>query len=128
MGIFRLYTGSDGQSHIEEQTLSSRPALTQPQAAAHVEFRELPPGTFMDWHPAPRRQYVIVLAGQLEIGFKDGTMRRMNPGDATLAEDLTGSGHTTRVVSATPAVTAVVPLAEAESQRQQWVKLVPPRR
>jgi len=111
MGIFRLYTGSDGQSHIEEQTLSSRPALTQPQAAAHVEFRELPPGTFMDWHPAPRRQYVIVLAGQLEVGFKDGTMRRMNPGDATLAEDTTGSGHTTRVVSATPTVTAVVPLA-----------------
>lgn len=111
MSIFRLYTGSDGQSRIEEQTLSARPALAQPQAAAHVEFGELPPGTFMDWHPAPRRQYVIVLAGQLEIGFKDGTARRMNPGDATLAEDLTGSGHTTRVVSATPAVTAVVPLA-----------------
>lgn len=111
MGIFRLYTGSDGQSHIEEQTLSSHPALTQQRATAHIEFRELPPGTFMDWHPAPRRQYVIVLAGQLEIGFKDGTVRRANPGDATLAEDLTGSGHTTRVVSATPAVTAVVPLA-----------------
>ncbi len=38
-------------------------------------------------------------------------MRRMNPGDATLAEDLTGSGHTTRVVSSTPAGTAVGPLA-----------------
>ena len=80
MGIFRLYTGSDGQSHIEEQTLGSHPALTQQRATAHIEFRELPPGTFMDWHPAPRRQYVIVLAGQLEIGFKDGTVCRANPG------------------------------------------------
>ncbi|MBI3302671.1 MAG: hypothetical protein HYZ72_11455 [Deltaproteobacteria bacterium] len=111
MGIFRMYTGNDGQSHLEEQTLGSHPALTTPQAAAHVEFRELPPGAFMDWHPAPRRQYVILLSGQLEIGFKDGTLRRLGPGDATLAEDTTGPGHTTRVVGPAPAVTAVVPLA-----------------
>ena len=111
MGIFRLYTGSDGQSHLEEQALGSHPALTQQRAAAHIEFRELPPGTFMDWHPAPRRQYIIVLAGQLELGFKDGTSKRLNPGDATLAEDLSGPGHTTRVVGSGPAITAVVPLA-----------------
>lgn len=110
MGLFRLYTGSDGQSHIEERTLGSHPALAEPQATVHLQFRELPAGTFMDWHPAPRRQYVIVLAGQLEIGFKDGTVRRFGPGDATLAEDTTGSGHTTRVVGTGPAVTAVVPL------------------
>jgi len=111
MGIFRMYTGNDGQSHLEEQAPSSHPALLNPQATAHIEFHELPVGTFMDWHNAPRRQYVIVLSGQLEVGFKDGTMRLFGPGDATLAEDLTGSGHTTRVVSGTPAVAAVVPLA-----------------
>jgi quercetin dioxygenase-like cupin family protein len=111
MTIFRMYTGNDGQSHIEEQTISAHPILGQERATAHIQFREVPVGAFMDWHNAPRRQYVIVLAGQLEIGFKDGTTKRMNPGDATLAEDLTGSGHTTRVVSATPAVAAVVPLA-----------------
>jgi quercetin dioxygenase-like cupin family protein len=106
-----MYTGSDGQSHIEEQTLAAHPILSEPRAAVHIEFRELPAGAFMDWHPAPRRQYVIVLAGQLEIGFKDGTVRRVNPGDATLAEDTTGPGHTTRVVSPTPALAAIVPLA-----------------
>jgi len=86
MSIFRLYTGHDGQSHMEEQARASHPALTEPQAAASVVFRELPAGTFMDWHPAPRRQYVILLSGQLEIGFKDGAVRRLGPGDATLAE------------------------------------------
>lgn len=111
MAIFRMYTDSDGQSHLEEQTLSVHPVLAEERSAAHIQFREIPVGAFMDWHNAPRRQYVIVLAGQLEIGFKDGTTRRMNPGDATLAEDLTGSGHTTRVTSATPALAAVVPLA-----------------
>jgi len=111
MGIFRLYTGDDGQSHIEEQTLGSQPTLTAPQAAAHILFRELPQGTFMDWHPAPRRQYVILLAGQLEIGLGDGTVRRFGPGNAILASDITGQGHTTRVVGNEPAMTAVVPLA-----------------
>lgn len=111
MAIFRMYTGSDGQSHLEEQTVTAHPALSQERAAVHIQFRELPVGTAMDWHNAPRRQYVIVLSGQLEVGFKDGATRRMNPGDATLAEDLTGSGHTTRVSSATPAVVAIAPLA-----------------
>jgi hypothetical protein len=111
MAIFRMYTGSDGQSHLEEQSIASHPVLSEMRPTAHIQFRELPAGTFMDWHPAPRRQYVIVLSGQLEIGFKDGTQKRMNPGDATLAEDLTGPGHTTRVVSSGPAITAVVPLA-----------------
>jgi quercetin dioxygenase-like cupin family protein len=106
-----MYTGSDGQSHLEEQTISAHPILAQERATTHIQFSELPAGTFMDWHNAPRRQYVIVLAGQLEIGFKDGTTKRMNPGDATLAEDTTGSGHTTRVISATPVIAAVAPLA-----------------
>jgi quercetin dioxygenase-like cupin family protein len=111
MAIYRMYTGSDGQTHLEEQTLAAHPILTETRPAVHIQFRELPAGTFVDWHPAPRRQYVIVLAGQLALGFKDGTTQRLNPGDATLAEDTTGSGHTTRVSSTTPAVTAVVPLA-----------------
>jgi len=112
MGIFRLYTGSDGQSHIEDQALSSHPALTTPQATAHIMFGQMAVGTFIDWHPAPRRQYVIILAGQLEIGLGDGTLRRFGPGDARLVEDTTGKGHTTRVVSSEPVLTAVIPLAE----------------
>ena len=96
MSIFRMYTGTDGQSHLEEQTLSAHPILAEARSAVHIQFQEIAAGTFVDWHPAPRRQYVIVLAGQLELGFKDGTTRRLNPGDAMLAEDTTGSGHTTR--------------------------------
>ncbi len=112
MGIFRLYTGDDRQSHIEDQTLASHPALTEPQAASRIFFGELAIGTFIDWHPAPRRQYVIILSGQLEIGLGDGTVRRFGPGDARFVEDTTGPGHTTRVVGNEPAMTAVIPLAE----------------
>ena len=112
MGIYRLYTGDDGQSHFEDQDLESHPQLTSPNPTTGISFSESPPGNFIDWHPAPRRQYVISLSGQLEIGLGDGTLRRFGPGDARLVEDTTGQGHTTRVVGDQPSITAVVPLAD----------------
>jgi quercetin dioxygenase-like cupin family protein len=114
MGIFRLYTDADGHSRIQDQSLHSHPDLTKPQATAHIMFNQLPAGTFIDWHPAPRRQYVIILSGQLEIGLSDGSLRRFGPGDARLVEDISGKGHTTRVIGAEPVVTAVVPLADVK--------------
>src|SRR5262245_26140753 len=112
MGVCRLYNGADGNSRIEDQSLASHPALTTPQPASHIVFNQMPVGTFIDWHLGPRRQYVIILSGQLEIGLGDGTVRRFGPGDARLVEDTTGRGHTTRVVGTEPVLTAVVPLAD----------------
>ena len=98
MAIYRLYAGNDGQSHIEETSLANHPELTEGQAARSISFREWPPGHFIDWHPAPRRQYIISLGGEIEIGLGDGTTVRYGPGDARLVEDTSGQGHTTRVV------------------------------
>ena len=112
MAIYRLYTGGDGQSHIEEVDLTSHPELKEGLGAKNINFQEWPPGRFVDWHPAPRRQYVISLSGQIEIGLGDGSTSRYGPGDARLVEDTTGQGHTTRVVGDQPSVTAVVPLAD----------------
>ncbi len=111
MAIFRMYTGDDGQTHLQEQSLAAHPVLTSPQGTQHIMFREMAAGTFVDWHPAPQRQYVIILGGELEIGFGDGSTRRFGPGDARLVEDITGQGHTTRAVGDGPVLTAVVPLA-----------------
>ena len=112
MGIFRVYTGGDGKSHIEEVNLPSHPELTSPKATQHISFREWAPGHFIDWHPAPRRQYIVSLSGIVEIGLEDGTTHRFLPGDARLVEDTTGKGHTTRVPGDEPSITAVIPLAE----------------
>jgi len=108
MGIFRLYTGDDGESHMEKLDLASHPELTALQGAKRVVFRSTLPGTFSDWHTAPRRQYVITLSGEAEIGLRDGTIHRLGPGDVNMAEDLTGHGHTTRVVGQVPRVTATI--------------------
>ena len=74
-------------------------------------FAATAPGNFIDWHTAPRRQFVITLSGEVEIGLGDGTVHRFGAGHVNLAEDLTGQGHTTRVVGDEPRVTATIPLA-----------------
>jgi hypothetical protein len=46
-------------------------------------------------HPAPRRQWVIPLRGELLVTVSDGTSRRFGPGDLVLVTDTTGAGHAT---------------------------------
>ena len=111
MGTFRLYTGDDGQSHIEKIDLSGNPQWTSGQSATSITLRQDPPGKFQDWHPAPRRQFVIILSGQLEIGLGDGSKHIFGPGDARLVEDTSGQGHTTVVYGDQPCVLATIPLA-----------------
>ena len=111
MEIARLYSGDDGQTHVEFMDLSTHPELATLQQAVGIQFRAAAPGNFIDWHPAPRRQFVITISGEVEIGLGDGSVHRFGPGHVNLAEDLTGQGHTTRVVGSVPRVTATIPLA-----------------
>ena len=112
MGNFiRLYT-KDGLTHIEEMDLTTHPELATLQAAKGVVFRTTEPGYFSHWHNAPRRQFVITVPGEGEVGLPDGSKHRFGPGHVTLAEDLTGKGHTTRVVGNQPRLTVTIPLAD----------------
>lgn len=112
MGTFRLYTDGAGKSRIETVDLAKTAEWTTGLATTQISFRVWPVGQFLDWHPAPRRQFVIILSGQLEIGLGEGGKHVFGPGDARLVEDTTGQGHTTRVVGTQPCVTATVPLAQ----------------
>ena len=112
MGTFRLYTDKDGQSKVETIALDKTPDWTKGLPTTQITFSTWPVGRFIDWHPAPRRQFVIILQGQLEIGLGDGSKHVFGAGDARLVEDTTGKGHTTRVVGDQPVVTATVPLAQ----------------
>ena len=116
MKIPRLYTGDDGQSHWGEIELEmeSRPSgvssVRAMQSATGVSFSRYPAGHFVDWHNAPRRQYVITLSGEVEYEVGDGTRRRFGPGSIFLAEDTTGQGHIGRNLA--DRVACHVPLAE----------------
>ena len=116
MKISRLYTGKDQQSHFEDVELSFEAVqpvqTTALQKANSVVFRLAPVGHVIDWHPAPRRQYVVTVSGSWEIEVGGGVNRIFKPGDVMLAEDLTGKGHVSRVVGKEPHVFMTVPLAE----------------
>src|SRR5579883_666749 len=116
MRLFRLFTGTDGQSHLEEIKLHFAPGQfaeqSPSQPATSISFSRMAPGAFVDWHNAPRRQYVITLQGGVEIGLGDGSTHRFGPGEGILAEDLTGQGHTTRAVGDEARVMMIVPLKD----------------
>jgi hypothetical protein len=94
MGVYRLYTGNDGESHIEEIGADALRAL-KVIGTMSVSVQERPPGYFMDFHPAPFRRWQVGLVGQTTIGLSDGTSQTFGPGDVRLIEDTTGKGHTT---------------------------------
>ena len=114
MKVVRLYTGADNESHFEELeielNLHGHMEVSELQAAHGIVFRRAPATHRSNFHNAPRRQYVITLAGQVEIEIGDGTVRRFGPGDVMLADDTTGHGHITRVVGGQPRNYVMIPL------------------
>ena len=98
MQFCRLYSGDDGKSHFEdlEQQEGSKHFLTSVAAKALVFKNDLNRDDLHGWHTAPRRQWCITLSGSVEIGLGDGTNKTFGPGDAFLAEDVTGQGHTAK--------------------------------
>ena len=116
MQVVRIYTGDDGESHVEEIDLPYEKVeaaeRTAVENAENIHFRRYQPGNFLDWHTAPRRQYVITLEGQVEVGLGDGTKRVFGAGDVLLADDLTGRGHTTAVYGDQVRVSVAIPLVD----------------
>ena len=107
MKITRLYTGQDGESHfedldipLEEKAVADR--RSKFLKAAGIIFRETSSEYDLDYHNAPRRQFVITLEGYVDIIVADGTKRRFGPGDIMLAEDTKGRGHISRAMNNQP--------------------------
>ncbi len=116
--VTRIYTGEDGMTHAEELEVplrrrgQSATDLAEPVAVTSVQFRRTSPDYYLDFHNAPRRQYVITLAGESEVELGDGTKIRLYPGHILLAEDLDGQGHISRAVGTKDRISIFLPLAE----------------
>jgi quercetin dioxygenase-like cupin family protein len=67
---------------------------------------------FIDWHPAPRRQYVITLSGESEVEVAGGQKFRAGPGHLMLADDTTGQGHISRAVPGKERVALFITVAD----------------
>ena len=101
MGIYRVYAGPDGESHIEEMDVDGHPELGALKNISEVRIQHISEPRNMDFHPLPDRRLIIHLAGEVEIGLSDGTKHIFRAGDVRLMEDLTGPGHTHRDLTPT---------------------------
>ncbi len=115
MLITRLYTGPDEQSHFEKIEIDLKDCgdignLSETLPVSGVIFRETPGDYHYTWHNAPRRQYVVMLSGSVEIEVGSGEHRVFNAGDILLAEDVTGQGHISRAVKGAPRRSLFIPL------------------
>ena len=115
--VTRIYTGDDGQTHVEELDVPlglprGATELSEPVPVTSVQFRRTSPAYFLDWHNAPRRQYVITLAEESEGEIGDGTRIRLHPGHILLAEDVDGQGHISRALGSGDRISIFLPLAE----------------
>src|SRR4029450_3293265 len=110
MGVYRLYTGSDGERHFEEIKAE---ALQSIKVTGTMSFsvQERTPGHFMDFHPAPFRRWQVGLVGRTIIGLSDGNSHTFFPGDVRLIPDPPGTRHTHTSPDGLPIAMQVAPNA-----------------
>ena len=106
MRIHNLYEDSNGVSHfrdIEVEWVEQRGVskLSKRMPATGIIFRKTEGNYNVDWHPAPRRQYIINLDAGVQLTASDGETRRIGAGEVILVEDTWGRGHLSKAVDAT---------------------------
>ncbi len=93
MGMYRVFAGSDGESHIEELRLEDHPELGAMMNVSEVRVQEFDGTRDMDFHPLPERRLIIHLSGEVEITTSDGSKQVLRAGAVRLMDDVTGRGH-----------------------------------
>jgi hypothetical protein len=119
MTVFHLHGDAAGDTHVtvldlptNETTagvvrgLSDIPATT----TGFGEFVERKPDVGV--HNAPRRQFLVVLKGVLEIVTTLEQREHLRPGDVLLADDMDSKGHISRDVGDEPLALMAVGIAE----------------
>ena len=99
--ITRVYSDSNGDSRFEDISIPLKDAgeigkLSTGLPVTSIIFREVEPSYDYDFHNAPRKQYLILIDGEIEIETSSGKKRQFKGGDVLLLEDTEGKGHRTK--------------------------------
>jgi quercetin dioxygenase-like cupin family protein len=120
LSYVRLYADADGETHFEDVVVAT--SEQRMASGAWIALSDLVPVTGLEFrlviedhprddpHNAPRRQFIITLAGDHEVTVSDGETRAFGPGSVVLVEDTEGKGHLTRPTGPPPRVTLFAPL------------------
>jgi hypothetical protein len=102
VAYLHIYTDEGGVTRWEDLDMATTsvefapPAppthATAPAPATSVVFLRFPRGWTEPWHPAPARQFVLLLTGEI-VGSVGEESRQFGPGTVILMEDTDGPGH-----------------------------------
>ena len=106
----RIYTGTDGLSHVENIELNAQ-SVMEKVTGAKVSVSQ--PGSFSDYHVGPERRYIINLTGGGQLQVAEGKVD-LRAGTIEYIDDLTGKGHTTANVGKEPRVSIQLQFADQQ--------------
>jgi hypothetical protein len=92
-----LYTDRDGRAQWREEEIAlsegtPQALLSKIFSATGYQLRRSPVGFRSQWHCTPRPQWVFILAGEMEIGLRDGSSRLFRPGRHFFSADTLPEG------------------------------------
>ena len=105
MRCWHLHGDADGETHLTLVDLPLRDSYAGTvRGLSDIPVTTMGMGEFLGRKPdvgvhnAPRRQFLVVLQGELEIVTTLGDSQRLGPGDVLLADDGGSKGHVSRDV------------------------------
>ncbi len=92
-----LFTDRDGIARFREEEVlltegTPQTLLSPVYPCAGYQLRRSPVGFRSDWHCTPAPQWVFVLAGEMQIGLRDGSTRVFAPGAHFFSSDTLPAG------------------------------------
>jgi quercetin dioxygenase-like cupin family protein len=110
MACFHLLGDGDGETHITRLEFPVKETYAGTVRGLNdVPVTTMGFGEFIGerkpdagLHNAPRRQFLVVLRGELELESSTGEQERLQPGDVLLADDIGAKGHHSRDVGLEP--------------------------
>ena len=103
MRIHNLFVDEKGESHFRDVEIAYVEGGRSGRLSARIPvngliFREVQPDYDLDWHPAPRRQYIVNLDAGVQLTASDGESRKIGAGEIVLVEDTWGKGHLSKAL------------------------------
>lgn len=111
--ITRLFSDAQGETHFEDTEIPLTDGgkiglYSNFLESTGVEFRVSPQNYIMDFHNSPRKQYIIIIKGGVEMETSLGDIRQFQAGDIILIEDTHGKGHKSRSINNQERISAFI--------------------
>ena len=114
--ISRLGANSNGHTSFSTEKMKwmhwfNSGRRTSETMVKGLQFYHIAKSLSMGFHPAPRKQFLLIIQGTLRIEASNGEKRNFSPGSIVLLEDIAGTkGHISRVIGPEDVYAAVMPV------------------